>query len=104
MSEGRKHTRFSKEGRIPRNHGHNFPGFGRDPLYGSIREETTNMSLARSDMSLVEAARNKGHNTEIGKGIWSLHAKVTTKCFNYNQTKTDRQIRRIKYCIWNMQI
>ena len=54
------------------------PGFGRDPLYGSIREETTNMSLAaRSDVPLVQAARNRGHNTDIGKGIWSLHAKVT---------------------------
>ena len=58
------------------------PGFGRDPLYGSIREETTNMSLAaRSDVPLVQAARNRGHNTDIGKGIWSLHAKVT---FIYN--------------------
>ena len=81
MSE-RKHTRFSTDHHIPRNHGHNVPGFGRDPLYGSIREETTNMSLAaRSDVPLVQAARNRGHNTDIGKGIWSLHAKVT---FIYN--------------------
>ena len=61
---------------IPRNHGHNFPGYGRDPLFSSIREETTNMSLAKSDMSLVMAAKAKGHNTDVGKGVWSLHAKV----------------------------
>lgn len=41
------------------------------------------MSLARSELSgLINAARNKGHNTEVGKGVWSLHAKVPQKPYD----------------------